>query len=132
MHKAAECSARYISPVFQQKELAKMTSKFSIVLFLALMLTATSSWAMDAEDQDDAAKDAPAKTQDADAKPTALEQHVASAPPSHAFTHSGQPAAKHPLNVALTPYYKINNKGRDNVWGIKLQMTLVTPELFRH
>jgi hypothetical protein len=40
--------------------------------------------------------------------------------------------AKHPLNVAVTPYYKINNKGRDNVWGIKLQMTLVTPELFRH
>jgi hypothetical protein len=40
--------------------------------------------------------------------------------------------AKHPLNLAVTPYYKINNKGRDNVWGIKLQMTLVTPELFRH
>jgi hypothetical protein len=40
--------------------------------------------------------------------------------------------AKHPLNVAATPYYKINNKGRDNVWGLKLQMTLVTPELFRH
>jgi hypothetical protein len=80
MHKAAECSARYKSSVFQQKKLAKMTSKFSIVLFLALMLTATSSWAMDAEDQDDAAKDAPAKTQDADAKPTALEQHAASTP----------------------------------------------------
>lgn len=39
---------------------------------------------------------------------------------------------KHPLNVAITPYYKINNKGRDNVWGIKIQATLVTPELFRH
>ena len=23
-------------------------------------------------------------------------------------------------------------KGRDNVWGIKLQMSLITPELFRH
>ncbi len=40
--------------------------------------------------------------------------------------------AKHPLNLAVTPYYKINNKGRDNVWGIKLQMTLITPELLRH
>jgi hypothetical protein len=162
-----------------------MSSEFSTVLFLAFMLTATSSWAMDADDQDDAAKDAPAKTQDADAKPD-----QAAAPPGHAYTHSGQPAAKppakgnaasmakaatdpsailtqwgmfgwtdiastydfknnrstvslgarfgkvfmakHPLNVAVTPYYKINNKGRDNVWGLKLQMTLVTPELFRH
>jgi hypothetical protein len=32
---------------------------------------------MDADDQDVAANDAPAKTQDADAKPTAVEQHVA-------------------------------------------------------
>jgi hypothetical protein len=56
-----------------------LTNKFSTVLFLAFMLGATSSWAMDADDEDDAARDAPAKTQDADAKPTALEQHVSSA-----------------------------------------------------
>ena len=66
------------------------------VLLLAFMLSATCSWAMDADDEDDAAKDAPATTQDADAKPTALEKHVASAPPGHAFTHSGKPAAKPP------------------------------------
>jgi hypothetical protein len=71
-----------------------VTNKFSAVLFLAFMLSATGSWAMDADDQDDAAKDASAKTQDADAKPTALERHVSSAPPGHAYTHSDKPAAK--------------------------------------
>jgi hypothetical protein len=76
-----------------------MSHKFlnlKFALFLAFMLSATVSWAMDADDQDDAAKEAPAKAQDADAKPTALEQHVASAPPGHAYTHSGKPAAKPP------------------------------------
>ena len=61
------------------------------VLFLAFMLSATGSWAMDADDEDDAAKDAPAATQDADAKPTALEEHVSSAPPGHAYTHTAVP-----------------------------------------
>ena len=56
------------------------------VLLLAFMLSATGSWAMDADDEDDAEKDAPAATQDADAKPTALEEHVSSAPPGHVYT----------------------------------------------
>ena len=58
------------------------------VLFLAFMLSTTGSWAMDADDEDDAAKDASAATQDADAKPTALEEHVSSAPPGHVYTHT--------------------------------------------
>jgi hypothetical protein len=68
-----------------------MSHKFlnlKFALFLAFMLSATGSWAMDADDQDDTAKDTPAKTQDADTKPTALEQHVASAPPgSRVYPH---------------------------------------------
>ena len=60
--------------------------KMKTVLLLAFMLSATGSWAMDADDEDDAEKDAPAATQDADAKPTALEEHVSSAPPGHAYT----------------------------------------------
>ena len=61
------------------------------VLLLAFMLSATGSWAMDADDEDDAEKDAPAATQDADAKPTALEEHVSSAPPGHVYTHTAGP-----------------------------------------
>ena len=58
------------------------------LLFLVFMLGTTGSWAMDADDEDDAAKDAPATTQDTDAKPTALEEHVSSTPPGHAYTHT--------------------------------------------
>jgi hypothetical protein len=75
----------------------KMTHKFlnmRTALFLAFMLSATSSWALDADEEDDTAKDAPAKTQDVDTKQTAVEAHVASSPAGHAYTHSGKPAAK--------------------------------------
>jgi hypothetical protein len=75
------------------KGLGQLTNKFPAVLLLAFMLGATSSWAVDVDDED-AATDAPAKTQDADAKPTALEQHVSSAPPGHAYTHSAKPTIR--------------------------------------
>ena len=58
------------------------------LLFLAFMLGTTGSWAMDADDEDDAAEEAPAASQDASDKPTALEQHISSAPPGHAYTHT--------------------------------------------
>jgi hypothetical protein len=81
------------APNSSSKGLGQLTNKFPAVLFLALMLAATSSWAVDIDDED-AATDEPAKTQDADTKPTALQQHVASSPPGHAYTHSGKPAVK--------------------------------------
>jgi hypothetical protein len=54
------------------------------LLFLAFTLSTTGSWAMDADDEDDA----PASTQDASGKPTALEEHISRVPLGHAFTHT--------------------------------------------
>jgi hypothetical protein len=59
--------------------------KLEIVMILAFMLTATNSWAMDADD-DDAANDAPAATQDADAKPDVAANRIK--PPPHRVTHT--------------------------------------------
>jgi hypothetical protein len=58
-----------ISKKNSSKGLSYLTDKVPAVLFLAFMLGATSSWAMDVDDED-AATDAPVKTQDVDAKPT--------------------------------------------------------------
>jgi len=40
--------------------------------------------------------------------------------------------AKTPLNVYVQPYYTFNNKGKDDVWGIKLSATFIKPGWLRH
>ena len=39
---------------------------------------------------------------------------------------------KTPINVYITPYYTFNNKGRDDVWGIKLQASFIKPTWLQH
>jgi hypothetical protein len=40
--------------------------------------------------------------------------------------------AKTPLNVYVQPYYTFNNRGKDDVWGIKLSATFIKPGWLKH
>ena len=40
--------------------------------------------------------------------------------------------AKTPLNVNVQPYYTFNNKGKDDVWGIKFSATFIKPGWLHH
>lgn len=39
---------------------------------------------------------------------------------------------KTPVNVYIQPYYTFNNKGRDDVWGLKLSATFIKPTWLEH
>jgi len=39
---------------------------------------------------------------------------------------------KTPFNAYIQPYYLFNNKGKDDVWGIKLSGTFIKPTWLRH
>jgi len=41
-------------------------------------------------------------------------------------------AGKTPFNAYVQPYYTFNNKGRDDVWGIKLGGTFIKPTWLKH
>ena len=95
-----------------------------ISVILISLFIATGVLAEDAADDEDAAKDTTSKTGDAAAGPQPTSLHMKNIQTTTLSTQA--------INPAVGFYYTLNNKGRDNVFGVKFTATFIKPTWLVH